>query len=379
MRKSSRHGQVFGGTALEPQKIKIVLVGQRVSREKVPKLIDPDRVEIVGTLPKPPESDIGQGTYTYAVVIDGSTDSVENSSVIDLSWFLRTCTDFEIFQAFVRCLRAPEGVKGLVTGMSNAAVGVDTTVLRDHFINLAASSQDLYFDYEVAKFALSMARIRATVQFAIVGLHYISFQYDLSLSALRHRVLAYYPFVRKIHNYADEDRLIPRFLDFEQKSIQILREDYLALAYDSTKKHYTKVWADRMQGQIGPAEIDAAEAIVARANAKDYPNTVVENRQILGDYLQFLVSLEIRPVIVICPMSRHYRTRFSPRIREEFQSIVDSLQTTYPVDVLDYFDSGLFEDSDFYDIMHLNRAGSKKLTNMLNAHLFHGGAPRADG
>ncbi|WP_017810406.1 hypothetical protein [Clostridium saccharoperbutylacetonicum] len=57
-------------------------------------------------------------------------------------------------------------------------------------------------------------------------------------------------------------------------------------------------------------------------------------------------------------------------MKEEFYSIINKVKEQYSFQFLDYFNNKLFEDSDFYDVSHLNEIGAEKFTRILNKDII---------
>lgn len=97
----------------------------------------------------------------------------------------------------------------------------------------------------------------------------------------------------------------------------------------------------------------------------DYAATRNENEKILEQYILFLKENNIVPIIVVCPTSKYYRDNFNINRKNIFYNILDKLKYKYNFQVVDYFDSDLFEDDDFGDYSHLNGNGAEKFTRIL--------------
>lgn len=166
----------------------------------------------------------------------------------------------------------------------------------------------------------------------------------------------YYPRLKKKHNLVindDYDRLIIN------KGIadKIIEKNHVVRTTFKPLNKNNKLY------EVGKAqaELDCN---------KNYPKTVVENTKILKDYLELLMTNNIKPIIVVCPVTKYYSKYFSVRIKEEFLEIINKLQRDYNFQYIDYFESELFDDSLFYDVSHLTFEGGEKFTMLLNEEIL---------
>ena len=85
------------------------------------------------------------------------------------------------------------------TGMSYSQESLFEKYFDSKIFNFAFPSQDLYFDYQIAKFVLSVS---SEIEFALIGLAPYSFHYDLSKSnMINFRLLNYFIALKDLHNF----------------------------------------------------------------------------------------------------------------------------------------------------------------------------------
>lgn len=251
--------------------------------------------------------------------------------------------------------KEPLKYETLITGISYFVTGIRGEYLNKVGINLAFDSQDLYYDYNIAKYLLTKYENR--IKYAIIGLNYYSFQYDLSLSSLKDNVKLYYPRLKKSHNLniyeCDYDRLLIN-KSIADKILRVTNEGDYELNNESIS----------LTNQKDLEGIGMKQAMLDCK--KNYPKTVEENKIILKKYLRLLNNYDIKPIIVICPTSKYYYNYFSDRIKKEFLNLINEIQKEYSFQFIDYFQSDLFDDSLFGDVSHLTYEGGEKFTNILN-------------
>ncbi|MDD7794389.1 nucleoside-diphosphate sugar epimerase/dehydratase [Clostridium sp. 'White wine YQ'] len=309
--------------------------------------------------------------YEYLIITDYFNCNLENKIIVNINDYIKYHYDYEVFRAYSSYFNCTKPLDGFITGISYAEVGIDTAQLSYDAINVAVSSQDLFYDYQWAKMILNNQDIGADVRFAIIGMSYYSFEYDLSKSSLKDRVYKYYPFFRESRNHTVPQEIIDNYVKFEQASSEIFKKDYNSTFYNLLKAINESSWNNNVSNVMNKEKIEKDKTVIERDCNKDYPETVVENTKILREYILLLKSKKIKPIIVICPTSKVYYTNFSERIKEEYKSIMNKMKDEFDVEILDYFDSTDFLDEDFYHISHLNKNGAIKFTKLLNDRLIN--------
>lgn len=282
----------------------------------------------------------------------------------DLYSFIKKSYDFELYRAnkFFNLFKGNKGsYSGFVTGLSYAEVGVDTNELQPYnVVNLAVSSQDLYYDYHWIK---SIVKYQG-VNFVFIGLSYYSLEYDLSKSKFRSRTEMYTP----IFNW-NEVELSFKTTNNNNGILEILKSEFLENIYDILKVYGESWWDNYTNRQLSDSDSINGRQIAETDCRKNYPETVLKNTRILKDMVSLLVEHDIKPIFLICPTSRHYNQYFCSRIKNEFLRNINIVAEEFNVDVIDLFDSVIFKEEDFYDVSHLNKTGSKKLSSILKSYL----------
>ena len=138
----------------------------------------------------------------------------------------------------------PDKFKTFITGDSHLVFGVDIDSFSLPTINFARGSQDLYYDYKIAKYAMQFNK--GTIKYAIIGLSVYSFNWDVSQSYRESwRLLQYYLFFKDLHN---------NWLS-KEKYGSLFREEFLKNDYILTKTVYlSNVYHERTAVKIGMPE-----------------------------------------------------------------------------------------------------------------------------
>ncbi|NKI20924.1 SGNH/GDSL hydrolase family protein [Paenibacillus dendritiformis] len=249
-------------------------------------------------------------------------------------------------------------INGLITGISYTHYGIKENSLKGTFVNMALPSQDLYYDYQLAKKLISES---SSIQYCIIGLCYYSFQYDMSKAAhVQNKVLMYYNLLNNMHNCTNID-------DYKEKYNTSLKIGHNILKKNDEGRFIFYCPENQLIHMENKEELGQQFAITD--SNKDYPETVKENEEVFAKYLTYLIERKIKPIVVVPPVSRYYAKHFSNKIKKQYESIIKRNKSLYGFQYFDYFASSIFDDSDFRDISHLNDKGAEKFTEILNQNI----------
>lgn len=274
---------------------------------------------------------------------------------VDLSWnmFKYQMDNF---------INLKEKVEMLATGISYTNMGLRAEVLNKKCFKFSIGSQDIYYDYNIVKYIIKNYKEKVKdLKYAIIGLSYYSFEYDMSLSSMKNKVILYYEVLKKKHHFIEVENLYNEYETNKNIADKIFYKEedgsYIIKwdipVFESTQNK-------ELTGKV-QAEIDCN---------KNYPKTVEENKEIFRKYLKLLKEHNIKPILVVFPASRYYVKHFSERIEKEFKSIIANFREDFNFQYIDYFKSDLFSDEDFSDTSHLNPKGAEKFTNILNEKIM---------
>lgn len=245
--------------------------------------------------------------------------------------------------------------KVISTGISYSMVGINGDILNYKIYSFANGSQDLYYDYKIVELiSKKYNEVFKSIKYCLIGLSYYSFQYDLSLSSMKSKIIQYYDILKDYHN-------CKCYIDDEETTIINQK-----IAEKIIRKKLTRLKSEIFKEVSYKDKLDIGKKISEKDCNKNYPETVKENKQILKDYLKLLKDNNIKPIVVVFPASKYYTNYFSKRIEDEFHSIINEVKREYEFQYIDYFRSELFDDEDFQDVSHLNSKGAEKFTNILN-------------
>ena len=253
-----------------------------------------------------------------------------------------------------------ENYEVLCTGISYAAIGFQQSVCSKKAFNFALGSQDLYYDYNIIKYLFRnhFEKIK-NIKYCIIGLSYYSFQYDLSLSAMKYKCHAYRETINQYHNY-DID------LNFK-KYFEVSLDIFNNICLKGNEKLYKFNRSEIYKEVITKEHMEYKGRVQAKMDCnKNYPNTVIENKKIFKEYIEFLKSKNIKPIIVVFPAMSYYTKYFSEKIELEFKEIISEFKKEYDFQYIDCFRMDNFDNKYFADVSHLNKEGGEEFTKILN-------------
>lgn len=360
--------------------MKIVIFGTGSTEERVRKILN-EKVEIVAYLDnnrnkwgtiynniKVCEANkIKELQYDYVVIASQYNKAiydqllsigVESKKIMQYYIFADMYNDFfnKTIDNFNRC----NNVEVLATGISYAYSGLNVKLLKKAAFNFSYPSQDIYFAYNIIKKLLKEKRNNLKYfKYCLIGLCYYDFQYDLSKSSIKSKVILYYDFLKKEHNYGN----IAELYEMYKLNNNIAEE-----IFNKTEGgKFDFKWNLEVKSLDENNDLELMGKVQASIDCrKDNPETVEENKMILKEYFELLTVNNIKPVVIVYPASKYYTNNFSEKIENQFNKIIREFKEEYNFQYIDYFRSKLFNDKDFRDVSHLNAKGRDKFTKILN-------------
>ncbi len=279
---------------------------------------------------------------------------------------------------------------GLVLGMSLAEVGVLTRFLRGDFVNLAVSSQDLYYNFRTLRHCYERYPEQVeNLEYLFVDMFETTYlNFDISKSR---NAISYYSwggYIEDPHNYsvnktyASEYEFddVVRFLQnkhnlgVQEEQIEIWnkffgdvhkKEKYIA--YDL---HDEKLASIRNR-IVTDEDVDTFR-IDTPIRTKVFQDTIIENEAILKQMIEYAHSRNPNMKIVFMLMpeyvgKREKAKRYDEQWEDFFIERMKECVEHYSVYFWDFRDCDIaYERNCFYDPIHLNYYGANRFTKILN-------------
>ncbi|MBQ4346918.1 MAG: SGNH/GDSL hydrolase family protein [Firmicutes bacterium] len=99
----------------------------------------------------------------------------------------------------------------------------------------------------------------------------------------------------------------------------------------------------------------------------EHKQSLEENQEILNEFVHYLHTENVLPIVVITPFTEAYNRYVLPEMKEAVLQMLDNVPEE--VHFVDFNDASYFTDADFMDTDHLNENGAKKMSRIL-AELF---------
>ncbi|KFN04433.1 hypothetical protein D0U04_10405 [Bacillus clarus] len=368
----------------------IIIMSDEFSGNVIRNLIDRKKCKTILNVESLSDSVFLNTTFHYVVIWGRDAEllsnkliqfGVESKKIINLTnymyeWKNRLIAMYQINPDFMHLYIVMKKIKSnpiyelLITGLSYPHCGINSKLLKKQSVKLTLPSQDLYYDYLIAKQLLSNSHV---FQYCIMGIGYFSFHFDLSLSSEAFRIHnVYHPLFQDGHHTLVSAPLSTHGLvqlDTPESLTSIFNENFeYACLEQLGDKLQALPWL-HAEWNAPPLHMTFEEHGKIRAQSHSklcYPNTLVENKMIFKKYLELMMQNNIKPIVVVFPVTSHYSRFVSPKLKEGFYHVIHEFQNLYSFQVIDLFDSPLFHDDDFYDSDHMNKKGADKMSVLLN-------------
>ncbi len=245
-------------------------------------------------------------------------------------------------------------VDGIILGPSHAEVGIIPELLDGYFVNLALSSQDLYYNYAALRYCCECHYEKIqNMSILILDLcDYIYFNYDVSLC-------------KEIRNYL-------KFGGMEDPHNYIYN------------RHYSQPWDELVKEahSVIPAEQDRITRIVSDTEIENYPctnslrvkrydQTVEENKKVLYKLLELVYTINPSMRVYCITLPHYCETRklladSLDRWHDEYYEIIQNAKAQFDFKFLDYIYHDISTKRNYYyDPTHFNVEGAAAFTEIL--------------
>lgn len=248
--------------------------------------------------------------------------------------------------------------RGFLTGLSYFRGGVVEAVFDHQLANFAADSQDLYYDFALARDVLLASPQR--FKYAVIGLAPYSFDYDVALGGEPWRFIKYYPTLKDDHGVASGLPL-PIGRVFSRRLNDIAAPQAEGLTLETFPSLFYTGRAERVT-------LDSALAAREKAaswSGRRFPATRAANSVILGRYVDLCRSAGVAVFIATPPMSPLFRDAYGAERLAEFHARLGPELAKPGVHFRDFFSQADYDPQHLYDADHLNTKGALRFSGEL--------------
>ena len=255
-------------------------------------------------------------------------------------------------------------ILGLVTGMSYTQRGINVKRLIKKTCHIGAPTQDLYYDYLMCKFAVEQCK---NVEFCIIGIAPYSLWYDMSLSKkMNTRCLYYYEQTKSLHHLKNKEYFETIYQNQKIIYDKLFHHDIIKKVFYDYKTRYHLFEEDlTIYNEKNITEENIND--IKKLSNKPYEATYLENVEILENFLIYLKTKQINPIIVIPPYPKIFIKNMSYDMLNRTIKVIENFKQTYNFTFLNFIGDKRFEDVYFSDSSHLNYFGSNLMADILNS------------
>ena len=245
------------------------------------------------------------------------------------------------------------------TGISYAEKGLDFDCLPNwHSVNLASSSQDLYYGLQTAKYLLEHKK-DSTVKFCLIGLAPYSFLYDMARSfAAGPFSFQYAILFQGFRTDYPSAKLFDRILKPEYKEI------YNTFDGKEADIHYAKM-RQRLRKLIPAQAFLQFRQELDEVSGKYDADILERNIKHMKAYVSLCKEHNVIPIAFVLPFAKLLRRAYPADKLQLFRSILAFFHQTMNLPCIDLFDMDL-DYSHFHDLAHLNQKGATIVSTIIN-------------
>lgn len=254
-----------------------------------------------------------------------------------------------------------EKVDLLILGSSQANYGIDPKKFSENSCNLANSNQDIYYDSKLIDKYLKEAKSLKTV---IWNISYFSLEFDLTTTDESWRKYFYYQHFQvppKDGNIFDPG-FFSRIIAYKPSIVRVFIEK--GFNVNLPDKNTPSGWF-KVEQNLYPFNESAGRERASLHTAQMHEKFKEDNLSILKSASLKLKNNNINLIFVTLPAADTYQKGVDPIKYKSMVSSMTSLSQELQIPYYNFFDSTVFERSDFADNSdHLNTDGVEKLTNL---------------
>lgn len=271
-------------------------------------------------------------------------------------------------------------VESLVVGSSYARFGVEENLLNSQCVNLALSSQDMYYACLIGRYVINKNR---NIKRIFIGTGYYSFYSDLSLtkgSELIRISDVYYPIFGDMHNCRELPKSLNTILcDNEIFNIEQIVDVFCNDLFEKFKGEYFIDIRDRFKMKMKLGEIENCKwfelndilqekCALERANSHNkaiiHLGSYKENIKTFNSFVSFCNKRNVAVCMIAFPSTRFYEKYLLKEYKESYMSALNSIDGV--AHFIDFNDLHMFDDKDFVDMDHLDKSGAIKISEVIN-------------
>lgn len=285
-----------------------------------------------------------------------------------------------------------DGYDGIILGVSHGAVGINPKLLKGNFCNLAASSQDIYYNLKTLEYCIEnyYEKIK-NLKYAILDIFdYNYLNYDVSLTSDLINYLSWGGYNLDYHNYNQnknfdlsvEEELakinskIIKPLSIEERN---LRDTLFENLYINSQ---LKMFRDFASPEQRSKKVEKGfndyclPDYMPKYGSERFDKTIKENKVYFEETLKNLCKINpnIKLYFIIIPryetVEKVHKTKYA-HWKVEYEEFIYSLRSNYNFTYLNFKDcKEISSHNEYYqDVAHLNYDGATAFTKLLDKYI----------
>lgn len=249
-------------------------------------------------------------------------------------------------------------ISTLILGSSHTYYGIDPEVIGDSVFNLANISQTVEYDLALLKYFIAeMPNLRRI----IIPVSYFTYRDPLLENGSSKFLATRYKVEMKLPLHSDFSSYNFQISDFEgfKGKLTGLFVKTESNKCDSSGKGLGYTLQNRVNNWEEEGEMHAKNHTLST------PGRVGQVINCQKELLKFASLNNIEVIVITTPAYKTYIDNLDPLQLSEMRKNIKNVYTDNNIKYFDFLSSPLFDESDFYDVDHLNEDGAKKLSALL--------------
>lgn len=271
----------------------------------------------------------------------------------------------------------PEKIRGLIFGNSYAECGYLEDELYISFLNLAVSSQDIYYNYKTFQSCIKKYGERLkNLSYIIIDLYdYYYFNVDTSMAKFIINYILWGGYLEE-HNFIHNQHFRKSFKDELMDAAYIPGKGSKLHLLVNDVSVRCGVCAQNRWKHMDESELTKYVEMVRKSALNRHEMTVKENKRLLHQFIREIKNYEPSIKIIFTLIPRYIKVEQEAKLfmgswKKEFYDLINEMCKMYDALFWDYKNREDISSNDmfYYDIEHLNTTGARALTSIVNEDL----------
>lgn len=227
--------------------------------------------------------------------------------------------------------------------------------------NFSIGGQDIFYFYTILKTVLEQEN---NIELVIIGVDYDLFGYDYKIANTMWLDRTYYKKTKCLYDSSYSNKIMASSAFFRSnRDFSYLFRSKKNIADSQNIKEENKMFTPI----IGSAKDRAIEHSVHKFDV----NLVNSNVSYLEKIIFLTLSKGVNIVLINLPKQNNYYNNYNQEVIEIGKKEFELIRNKYQVPVFDFWESPVFNDTDFVDGDHLSEIGAKKVLSIIEDSIIN--------